>query len=69
MKLIDDWREKLNTLWSVKLAIFTALLAVADQVLALFSGAIPPLTYAVLAAAIIVVRVIAQPKPAAPPAA
>lgn len=69
MKLIDDWREKLNTLWSVKLAIFTALLAIADQVLALFSGVIPPLTYAFLAAAIIVVRVIAQPKPTSPPAA
>lgn len=61
MKLIEQWREKLNKLWSVRFAILTALLAVADQLLLPFEGRIPPATYAVLSVLIIVARVIYQP--------
>ncbi len=60
MKLIDQWRAQLNRLWSVRLAILTALLAVADQLLGLFNGLIPPVWYAVLSMLVIVARVVDQ---------
>lgn len=62
MKLIDDWRAKLNALWSVRLAILTALLAVADQLIAPFEKVVPSWAYALLSIAIIVARVVYQPK-------
>jgi hypothetical protein len=65
MKLIQDWRDALNRLWSVRIAIFTALLGVADPILALFQAQIPPFVFSCLAAAIIVARVLQQPDPEA----
>lgn len=68
MKLIDDWRVKLNKLWSVRVAIFSALLGVADQILAAFAETshMPPLVYALLTVAIVVARFIDQTPPPAP---
>ena len=63
MKLIDGWRAELNRLWSVKLTMFTALLAVADVILAQFQASLSPLVYAVLATLIIVTRIVQQTKP------
>jgi len=60
MKLIQGWRTELNRLWSVRVAIFMALLASADQILALFNMFIPPIWYAVLSMSIIVVRLVSQ---------
>lgn len=60
MKLIDDWRAKLNKMWSVRVAVFTALLASADSILSAFVGSIPPLVYAVLSIVIVAVRVMHQ---------
>ena len=62
MKLIDDWRKKINGLWSVRFAIFTALLAVADQLIEPFEKVIPSWIYALLSVGIIVARVVYQPK-------
>lgn len=61
MKLIQDWRKKLNALWSVRLAILTALLAVADQLIAPLERIVPAWAYALLSIGIIVARVIYQP--------
>jgi hypothetical protein len=60
MKLIQGWRDELNRLWSVRVAIFMALLASADQILALFNMFIPPIWYAVLSMLVIVARITAQ---------
>ena len=60
MKLIEEWRVQLNRLWTVRVAIFTALLAVSDQILALFNLFIPPFWYAVLSMLIILARVVDQ---------
>ncbi len=65
MKLIHDWRSALNRLWSVRIAIFAALLGVADPILALFQAHIPPLVFSFLCALIIVARVMQQPDPEA----
>lgn len=61
MKLIENWRIQLNKLWSVRLAIFTALLASADQILAAFNLMIPPFWYGILSLGIIVARLVYQP--------
>lgn len=61
MKLIDDWRAQLNKLWSVRIAILTALLASADQILAAFNLFIPPVWYGVLSLLVIVARLVYQP--------
>ena len=66
MKLIDGWRAKLNALWTVRIAILTALLAVADQILAPLERFVPPWVYALLSVAIIIARVIYQPTVSAP---
>lgn len=60
MKLIKDWREVLNKAWSVKTAIFTALLGVADQILYAFMESVPPVVYSVLMVLVVVVRVLEQ---------
>jgi len=60
MKLIDHWRVQINRLWSVRMAIFGALLAVADQILAVFIGQLPPIVYALAFMGIIVLRVLYQ---------
>lgn len=60
MSLIENWREELNTAWSVKGALFVAFLGVADQILTAFVGAMPPLMYTALMFVIIVLRVADQ---------
>ena len=60
MKLIDGWREQINRLWSVRVAIVLALLPVADQILGLFDKYIPAFWYSVLSMLIIVARVLDQ---------
>lgn len=64
MNTIPAWREQLNRLWTVRAALFAALLACADQLLAPFVGTLPPVLYALLYALIILLRVWQQ---AAPP--
>ena len=66
MKLIEEWRVQLNRLWTVRWAILGAILASADQILAVFIGQLPPLVYAVLFAIILVARLLYQPNAAAP---
>lgn len=61
MKLIDHWREELNQVWSVRAAIFTALIGVADQILGAFYGQLPPVVYSILMVVIVVARVLDQP--------
>lgn len=61
MQLIDN-ANKLHQMTSVLIAGATAALAVADQVLPVLQGVIPPGTYAVLSALMIVARAIKQPK-------
>ena len=61
MKTISDWREVLNRAWSVRAAIFTAFLAVGDQILGAFIGHIPPMLYGALMLVLIVLRVVNQP--------
>lgn len=65
MKLIDNWRAELNHLWSIRAALFTALLGVADQLLdAMFStGHLPPVVYSLLLVVVSVARVLDQPQP------
>lgn len=60
MRLIDNWRAALNKLWSIRLALLTALLGAADQVLSAFVGALPPVVYSLLAVAIAIARVVDQ---------
>ena len=60
MKLIDGWRESLNKLWSIRVALFTALLGSADQILQIWVSVIPPFIYSLLALAIILARIIDQ---------
>lgn len=60
MKLIKDWRQKLNKLWSIRLALFTALLGAADPILSSLVGTIPPAVYASLSIAVVLARVIHQ---------
>lgn len=62
MTLIENWRLKLNKLWSVRFAIMGMLLAAADQILAAFQMFIPPWAYGLLMALVIVARLIYQPK-------
>jgi len=64
MKLIDNWRAELNRLWSVRIAIFMALLSAGDQVLASQQGTIPPITYGALSILFIVLRLVLQQKTA-----
>lgn len=63
MKLIRGWRDSLNRLWSVRIALFTGLLAAADPIVALFERQVPPFVYSMLCAAIIVARVLQQADP------
>lgn len=62
MKLIHHWRMQLNKLWSVRIAIFSAILGVADQLLAAFQSSLPAWVYALLFVTIIVARIVDQPK-------
>lgn len=60
MKLIDGWRAELNRLWSIRVAIFAALLGVADQILAAFQDSFPPVVYSIMFALIVIARVVQQ---------
>jgi len=66
VKLIDHWRQELNKLWTIRVAIFGGLLAVADQILGAFEARIPPIIYALLMVIIVVVRLTYQKPPDAP---
>lgn len=48
MPLIDDWRRLAPRLWSIRLAIFSAVLGVAELGLPLFQSFIPPKVFGVL---------------------
>lgn len=65
MKLIDDWKQKFPKLWSVRLALLSALLGVAEMTLPLFQTFVPPMTFALLSVAAslsaAVARIVAQP--------
>lgn len=65
MTLIDDWKQKFPKLWSVRLALLSALLGVAELTLPLFQSFIPPMTFAVLSVAAslaaAIARIVAQP--------
>lgn len=61
MKLLWDWRTQLNRLWSIRVAIFMAMLASADQILQLFTQWIPPVAYAILSLIFILLRLTYQP--------
>lgn len=60
MKLIDGWREELNKLWSVRAALFTALLGVGDQILGAFVGHMPPVAYSICMVVLVIARVVDQ---------
>jgi len=61
MKLIDGWRDELNRAWSVRAAIFTALLGVSDQLLQAFASVgMPPVAYSILMVIITVAKVLDQ---------
>ena len=62
MHLIDDWRKILNKAWSMRFATITAVLALAEQVIPQLNGVVPPMAYAVLSIAVVVARMIPQPK-------
>ena len=61
MKLIENWRDELNKAWSIRAAIFTALLGVSDQLLqAFFQMGMPPVVYSILMVVITVAKVLDQ---------
>ena len=60
MNLIYDWRAELNKLWSVRIAILTALLGSADQILEPWVGTLPPVVYSILALLIGIARMVDQ---------
>lgn len=68
MRLVDNWRAVLKHAWSVRLAIFIALLNGAAVVVALWTGTlpVPPLwliaVNGMLATAVPLLRLIPQPK-------
>ena len=62
MKLLETWKDDLKTAWSMYGAYFTAILAVADQLIAPFQGHLPPMVYAGLMGAIVFLRILDQKK-------
>jgi len=62
MKLIDEWRLELNRLWSIRAAIFTALIAAVDQIVSvLYQGQIiPPGYYSAAMIVLVVLRLLDQ---------
>ena len=65
MKLIDDWRAQLNRLWSIRLALLSALFSALEAGLPPFVDSIPPRLFATLSAVAavgtILVRLLRQP--------
>lgn len=64
MQLIDQVSQ-LHKMTSVQIAGATAVLALADQVMPVLQGIIPPAAYGVLSILVIVARAVFQPKLAA----
>lgn len=66
MKLIDDWRKSLNSLWSIRFALLAALFSALEAGLPAFVDSIPPRIFATLSAVAalgtIIVRLIKQPE-------
>jgi len=62
MKLIDEWRLELNRLWSIRAAIFTALIAAGDQIISiLYQGQIiPPGYYSAAMIVLVILRLLDQ---------
>ncbi len=62
MKLIENWKQEAMRLWSIRAAIFTALIAAADQVIAiLYQGQIiPPGYYSAAMIVLVVLRLLDQ---------
>lgn len=62
MKLVDEWRVELNRLWSIRAAIFTALIAAGDQIISvLYQGQIiPPGYYSAAMIVLVVLRLLDQ---------
>lgn len=61
MQLIDQIGQ-LHKMTSVQVAAATGALAIADQVMPVLQGVIPPAAYAVLSVLMIVARAVYQPK-------
>jgi hypothetical protein len=61
MQLIDQ-ASQLHKMSSVIIAGLTGILAVAEQLMPVLQGVVPPGTYAILSALVIVARAIKQPK-------
>lgn len=61
MQLIEQ-AGQLHRMSSVIIAGLTGVLAVAEQVMPVLQGVIPPGTYAILSALVIVARAVKQPK-------
>jgi hypothetical protein len=66
MTFIEDWDKKFHKLWSIRLALLTAVFGALEVALPFFTGIVPPGTMAGLASftaiGSAVARVIAQPK-------
>lgn len=60
MQLIEQ-ASQLHKMTSVLLAGATAVLAIADQVMPVLQGVVPPAAYAVLSVLVIVARAVKQP--------
>lgn len=68
MKLIENWKQEAMRLWSVRAALFTALIAAGDQIISiLYQGQIiPPAYYSASMIALVVLRLLDQ-KPSGNP--
>jgi len=66
MKLIENWKQEAMRLWSVRAAIFTALIAAGDQIISiLYQGQIiPPAYYSASMIVLVILRLLDQ-KPSA----
>ncbi len=60
MKLIEDWKQTILKAWSVRAAIFVALLPVVEHALPQFIGQINPFVYSGLMIALVIARVLSQ---------
>ena len=60
MKLIPNWRAKLNELWSIRAALFMTLVGVLDQILGAIVDHLPPVMYSLLAVLIGIARMVDQ---------
>ena len=61
MQLIEQVGQ-LHKMTSVQIAGATAVLAMADQVMPVLQGIVPPIAYGVLSVMVIIARAIFQPK-------